>query len=263
MITPFAHDAHIHLTSLSRDDEHSIWDLLSTMDSEGVHRAAVVTPATMGWNNEVTLGAVDLAPERLVAVVRVDISDDASVHQLRAALERGARGLRLPMLDHPDDLLAHPQMPVIAAALQAHGAALELHAHTHQLTSVVPIARQYPELKIIIDHLGRPSPEKSPDDPNYAPFRSLAPWSNVLAKTPNSSFFSRKAAPYADLIPYINCVLDEWGSDRIMWGSDWPFCIAQEPFSNAFQPALAVLAGRTNDERHSVLLGTFESTFGP
>lgn len=253
-----AHDSHIHLTSLSPDAEHPIRNVLRAMDESGVERAAVVTPGTMGWDNEVTFGAVEARPDRFVAVIRVDLEAPDPVEKLGAGLDRGARALRLTLFDRDDDLLDHPVLPAIAQTLQSYSAAVELHARPDQLGSAERLARQHPELSIVIDHLGRPDVAESPGDSGYAAFRALGKYPNVVAKTPNSSFFSRMPNPYSDLRPYFEYALDAWGADRLMWGSDWPLCESRDTYLGAFQPLLSVLHGRSESERAAVLRTTFE-----
>lgn len=258
MIRSRAHDAHVHLSSLSPDADHSVAALLSAMDSAQVERAAVVTPGTMGWDNEVTFGAVEAHPERFVAIVRVNPEAPDVLPRLTEALERGARGLRLTLFDRHDDLLSDPGLSAIAELLTDHGAVMEMHARPDQLDSVARLAQVHPSLAILVDHLGRPDTSVGPEDDSYAAFRALAAYPNVVAKTPNSSYFSHSPSPYPDLAPHLEYALDAWGADRLMWGSDWPLCVARDTYRDAFEPLVTVLERRSSQEREAVLRTTFE-----
>lgn len=258
MLDNAPHDAHIHLTSLRANDENSIVGLLTGMDKVGVECAAVVTPSSMAWDNEVTFGAAENAPNRLLPIIRIDLEAKDAIEQVRHGLDRGARALRLTLLDRdgPESL---PAMSGVAQVLQRHGAALELHARPDQLPLAACLAQQYPALSLIIDHLGRPDSSGSPSDYAYANFRALASFPNVFAKTPNLGYFSRLSQPYEDLTPYLDYVLDDWGAERVMWGSDWPLLLTYGEYADALSSILMILRRRSRQERRAVLRTTFET----
>ena len=84
------------------------------------------------------------------------------------------------------------------------------------------VAQRVPDLQIVIDHLGKP--------PITA--REFEPWSSLLARAarlPNvfAKVSGLDAGPAdhwtaADIAPYIDRALELFGSERLMFGSDWP-----------------------------------------
>jgi L-fuconolactonase len=81
-------------------------------------------------------------------------------------------------------------------------------------------------------------------------------------KTPNSSFFSRVPAPHVDLVPFLEATLNEFGAERLLWGSDWPVCTQEEPYAVAVSSVDLALAGASQAEREAVFAGNFDRIFG-
>jgi L-fuconolactonase len=101
---------------------------------------------------------------------------------------------------------------------------------------VATIAERFRNVPLVIDHLGRPDVAVVPDAASFRTFLSLATYPNVHAKTPSSGFFSKSQPPFLDLVPFLRAALDAYGSSRILWGSDWPGCLAHASYSDSLEP---------------------------
>ncbi len=90
----------------------------------------------------------------------------------------------------------------------------------------VPVAEKYPNLNIIIDHLGiKAPPLEQPDDPMWKHLPAvlaLAKYPNVSLKLCGAPALSKEAYPYKDVWPYIRQLVDAFGAERLMWASDIP-----------------------------------------
>lgn len=113
---------------------------------------------------------------------------------------------------------------------------VHLHMAPSQLPQVTTIAERFRNVPIVIDHLGRPNVEAGTDASPFRAFLSLADYSNVLAKTPSSGFFSPSSPPFLDLVPFLQAALEAYGSSRILWGSDWPGCLAYASYKDSLEP---------------------------
>ena len=54
-------------------------------------------------------------------------------------------------------------------------------------------------------------------------------------------FLSRDEWPYRDLWPILACVIEAFGADRVMWGSDYPFVLAHGRYEDSFSAAEVLL----------------------
>jgi L-fuconolactonase len=64
-----------------------------------------------------------------------------------------------------------------------------------------------------------------------------------------------------DLQPYVDVVLDVFGPDRLLFGSDWPVCLLAASYGDVVAAARATLAGLSEGERAQVFGGTAETVY--
>jgi L-fuconolactonase len=90
---------------------------------------------------------------------------------------------------------------------------------------LVPVARAHPELTLIVDHLGISSPPwmtLNPDPWTELPaVLALAQFPNVAVKVSGATALSRTPYPHPDVWPHLHKLLDAFGPERLMWGSDF------------------------------------------
>jgi predicted TIM-barrel fold metal-dependent hydrolase len=89
---------------------------------------------------------------------------------------------------------------------------------------LAPVAEAHPDLTLIIDHLGlAQQPNEVPDDPwEHVPeIVSMARYPNVALKLSGIITLSSQPYPFLDIWPSLSKILDAYGPDRLMWGSDY------------------------------------------
>jgi len=255
-----ANDSHIHLTAPDVNARSTAQAFLSEMMNQGIERAAVVTPSTMGWDNSVTLQAVQDYPDRFIGIGRIDFSEGRGVTPLRALLDSGIRGIRLTFMGAEVAPLSGDAARIVGATLADADAVAEFHVSPDQLSVVAKFASDHPAVSVIVDHLGRPVSGKSGSEEHLS-FLRLADLPNVFAKTPGFGFFSKRPFPHEDIYPFIDSAIDAFGAHRIMWGSDWPGCEDFGPYGDALSSVKRSLDRRSSQERAFVLRDTFQSLF--
>ena len=152
-------DGHLHLGMTVRDparrpDERA---LLAEMDTHGVARAAVITPATCGWDNGLTVAAVQAHPGRFVGVARIDMDRASAPRECAGLLDQGLHGIRIDVRGSGEVLDTVTTAEVLAVLHERH-AVLDLHASADEMTPVARIAERHQGLTILLDHGGRPTP---------------------------------------------------------------------------------------------------------
>jgi L-fuconolactonase len=96
------------------------------------------------------------------------------------------------------------------------------HGHAGAMTQV---AAAHPGLTMVIDHLGVSQSPVSPPRPDpwdqLPGLLSLAQFPNVHVKFSGAPVLSRTPYPHPDIWPYLHQVVNAFGPDRLMWGSDF------------------------------------------
>ena len=140
-----------------------------------------------------------------------------------AAAHAKLRGLR-PMLQSMPDagwLLSRAVEPALVR-MQQLGLVFEALVRADQVPAVLELARRHPQLRIVLDHAGKPRIASGELDPWREQLATLAGCPNAWCKL---SGLATEAAPGwtpADLEPYVAHVLECFGPLRVLWGSDWP-----------------------------------------
>jgi L-fuconolactonase len=103
------------------------------------------------------------------------------------------------------------------------GLTFDLCATHDQLGEVVDLVRQCPDTHFVLDHCGKPAIRNRRVDPWRGDIAALAAHDNVSCKL---SGLLTEAAPegWSDdaLVPYADWVVESFGAERVMYGSDWP-----------------------------------------
>jgi L-fuconolactonase len=216
---------------------------------------AAATPFVLG-----VVGWVDLTAP--------DVAD--AIADLRAGTG-GKRlvGIRHQVHDEPDpEWLLRDDVARGLAAVEASGLAYDLLVRTRELPAAAAVAKAFPELRFVLDHLGKP-PLAS---------RDLRAWSKAirpLGKLPNVTAKVSGLVTEAnwddwsieDLRDAIDIGLRSFGPRRLMIGSDWPVCL----LAGSYEKVLGVsrellgrqhfLARRTREDRDDMLGGTAMRTY--
>ena len=210
----------------SQERPSTVETLIAQMDEAGVAKAAVVhSSTTYGFDNSYVVDACNRYADRLLAVGSVDVLAPDAVATIRGWVGKGLGGLRVftggstKEFDPSelDDARAYPAWE----ALGELGLTMCIQTGPVGLPAVTALARRFPDVPIILDHLGRP------DVTDGAPYAAAASMF-ALAEVPSI---------YLKLTPRImgDCVAgaatpetlfpklaEAFGAQRMAWGSNYP-----------------------------------------
>jgi predicted TIM-barrel fold metal-dependent hydrolase len=136
--------------------------------------------------------------------------------------------IRVKMVDWTTDALNHEfdsgRLEPLFAAAEKEG--VPLFFSTHGLAgSLGPIAKAHPGLTVIVDHLGLSQPPVVKQRANpwdrLPAVLGLAEYPNTAVKFSGAPALSLMAYPHTDIWPHLHKIIDAFGPDRLMWGSDF------------------------------------------
>jgi len=232
--------------------------LRTVLDAHGVEHALLVGPNSgYGDDNRCLLDALATGDGRYRGMAVVDnATTRAELADLRAA---GVVGVTL------NAALLGVEYYADADRLLADLAALDMIADVQvvddQLVALAPLLERA-GVRVVVDHCGRPDPRAGLDT---AGFRELLRWGRsgrAVVKLSGCVKVSREPYPHPDLVPYLRALVGEFGPDRCVWGSDWPFLRMPERVDYA--PLLTLLAEQVPDDdaRRRILWDTPVREFG-
>jgi L-fuconolactonase len=124
------------------------------------------------------------------------------------------------------------------------------------------LARKYPNLPMVLDHLAKPMIKVQRMDNWEVNFREAASYPNVYCKL--SGMITEadwRAWKPADLKPYIDIALSAFGPERCMFGSDWPVCELAGTYAEVYRALRGVLDPLSENEKAKIFGGTATSFY--
>lgn len=210
----------------SKERPTTVETLIAAMDEAGVARAAVVhSSTTYGFDNSYVVDGCAKYAERLVAVGSVDVLRADAPQVIRGWAERGLAGLRLftggSTKDFDPSELDDPRSFPALELCGELGLPMCIQTGPIGLPQVTALARRFPNVRIVLDHLARP---EVADGAPYAKAQSLfdlAELPNIYLKlTPR--IFGDVKKDQASAETFFPRVVDAFGAQRLAWGSNYP-----------------------------------------
>lgn len=182
------------------------------------------------------------------------------------ALPGGDRlvGIRHQVQSEPDpQWLLRPDVLRGLEAVAAAGLVYDLIVRPHQLPAAVRAAALLPGLTFVLDHAGKPPVAQRRTHPWAVGLRALAALPNAVCKLSGLvTEADRHSWTVEDLRPYADTVIDAFGPDRLMFGSDWPVCRLAASYAEVVDAARTLTGGLGEDEQRSVFAATAVRVYG-
>ncbi|MDO5657711.1 MAG: amidohydrolase family protein [Paracoccus sp. (in: a-proteobacteria)] len=262
-------DAHCHFWRLDRGDYGWLQeggDLFAPIrrdyapaDYPGAGRMIVVQAAPTVAETDYLLGLA-ASDARIAGVVGwVDLADANSIGTVeRLAKNPAFLGIRPMLMDIADTnwLLEAPRADMLAAVTQARFC-FDALVNTRHLEVLARFAAQNPDLPIVIDHAAKPQP--GPRDDWARGMRALAADGRVYCKL--SGLMTELPDPQ-DIRTVFAQLLDWFGPDRLIWGSDWPVMTLAGDYEDWMALTQDLLSGLTAEARAAIMGGNAARFYG-
>ena len=262
----FRVDAHHHLWDLSVRDQSWITDDLAairrtfTVDDLAAvaHVDATVVVQTVSVPEE-TPELLAIADPLIAGVVGwVDLTAVDAADRLAALRSDRLVGIRHQVQDEPDPgWLCRPDVRAGLEAVAREGLVYDLLTLPAQLPAAIDTVRALPDLQFVLDHLSKPPIATGELEPWASQLRALAAHENVACKLSGMVTEADWSAwSVAGLRPYAETVLDAFGPERVLFGSDWPVCLLAASYEAVLDAAEQLTAGLSAAEREQIFGGT-------
>ncbi len=158
----------------------------------------------------------------------VDLRSDEVEGQLgRFASHPRFVGVRHVVQDEPDDnFMSGETFQRGIAALKPFGLTYDILVFPRQLHAAIRLVETFPDQPFVLDHIAKPPIKDGKLDPWREQIHALAQRPNCSCKVSGmvteADWAGWKAA---DFKPYLEVIVEAFGIDRLMYGSDWPVCL--------------------------------------
>lgn len=232
-------------------------DLAPFLGASGIDATVLVQSEDDEADNELMMSIASRHPEIAGIVAWAPLRDlpalDDTITRLRTTDK--FVGVRVLIHSQPDpDWIVRDDVLEGLAVLEQHDLTFDVVAVLERhLDLVSVIAERFPKLRLVIDHLAKPPIGRDLSSWSER-LRRAAAHPNVFAKV--SGLYPAQGDRYPwtvdDLRPAFDTALEAFGTERLMFGSDWPICEVAGGYLRVMRALLELASGLTNAERSAL-----------
>lgn len=141
------------------------------------------------------------------------------------------KGVRHTVWDEKGEFMLETAFLKGISELEKRGLTYDILAFDYQLASAVKMVENFQNQKFDLDHFGNPDMKTSPSQEWISNIEKLAAFPNVFCKI--SGMFSGKSffKPKKEVIfPFLDVVVENFGTDKLLFGSNWPVCLTSAEY---------------------------------
>lgn len=202
-------------------------DLENELRANGIKGCVAVQADQSEQETELLLSYANRYPFIKGVVGWIDLCREDLPERLEElAKQDKIKGWRHIAQAEPKGFLTSPAFLRGIAELRKYEHTYDILIHRNQLAEAINLVNAYPEQRFILDHIAKPDIKNRQDDEKWENgIRVLSQCPNVYCKV--SGMVTEAdwyAWSYKDLVNYLDVVFQSFGTDRLMFGSDWPVC---------------------------------------
>lgn len=242
---------------------HNFWprELAPLLAQNGVDKTVIVQT----WSSlDETRQFLDIAAETdfVAGVVGWADMTDPDLPATLAELKAGNGGqylvgVRHQVHDEEDaDWLLRGDVQRGLRAVQQADLVYDLLTRPRELPAALKTVEQFPDLRFVLDHISKPEIASGEIDKWAGLMEGFRQHTHVWCKLSGMvTEADWQNWSSADLEPYISKVVDIFGSDRLLYGSDWPVCLLAASYGRVKSVLEENLASLDNASREKIMGG--------
>ena len=163
-------------------------------------------------------------------------------------------GMRHVVQGESDEhFLLRPEFLRGVKLLPQHNLTYDILIYERQLRVTLQFMEQLPDVRFVLNHIAKPRIAQHELSPWRENIQSLATHPNVHCKLSGMVTEAdwQRWQP-KDITPYLDVVIEAFGPDRLMFGSDWPVCLLAAPYREVVELVHQYLADFSSDEKAKI-----------
>ena len=197
----------------------------------------------------------------LISSIRPE-SDEAFETWLDATIEMGVVGYRRILHVMPDDTSQSDIFRNNVRKIGVSGKTFDICFLPGQLPIACELAKACENTKLILNHCGVPDIAGNGLDPWRQDIKALAQIPNVICKLSGLMAYCAPGTSSLETIePFVDHVLNCFGPNRMVWGSDWPVVNLAKGLPEWIAVTRKILGKLSADEASSIAYGTAQIVY--
>ena len=238
-------------------------DLAPHLAAHGIDRTVLVQAAATVGETEYLLGIADASDSVAGVVGWVDFERPGDLHHLtRLSAHPKFLGVR-PMIQDIADVnwMLRDDVQWGFAALCDLDLTLDALGFPIHLDNFLTLLTRYPDMRVVIDHCMKPRIRDHARGPEVfrgwaAGMSRLGAQTGAFCKLSGLVTEAGEGWDIEGLRPYADHVLQSFGAERVMWGSDWPVCRLQASYDKWYRTARTLSAHLSAEDQAGIFGAT-------
>jgi len=171
-------------------------------------------------------------------------------------------GLRPMIQDIADtDWMLKPGLSPTYEALVAHDLVFDALTLPQHLKNLLRLADRFPDMRIVVDHGSKPRIATGEKSGWAEDMKAIAEETSAFCKLSGLVTEAGQTWTIDNLRPYIAHLLEVFGPERLIWGSDWPVCTLACSYDDWFAITGELLKDLGEADKHAVMGGNAERVY--
>lgn len=264
-------DAHQHYWRIERGDYGWITpelpvlyrnflpsDLKPYLDAHQLDGTIAVQAAPTLEETDYLLSLADRDPSILGVVGWIDLFDpEHRRHYERFSKHPKFIGFRIMIQDMPDssEILEPAFIEALNMYIQEE-VPIDLLVRSHQLEHLLKLIQQVPDMRGVVDHLGKPPIRSGEMEPWESFMKEIARYPGIYCKLSGMvTEAEHRRWNQEDFTDYVHKAIALFGSERVMFGSDWPVCLLSAEYSQVVHVLEGALPKTWGEQERARLFG--------
>lgn len=190
---------------------------------------------------------------------RADDIDEVLEHYSQFPVVKGFRHVVQVEADH--NFLLRPNFLKGISKLEKYGYTYDILVFPHQLGAVLEFVKKFPNIKFVIDHIAKPYIKDGFYDGWAVLMTEIGKCPNVYCKISGMiTEADYKTWDYNQLEPYMQLVLNAFGANRVMFGSDWPVCLVAGNYTRV-KEIITTFISKLSTQEQAAIMGNNTANF--
>ncbi|MFT6044319.1 MAG: L-fuconolactonase [Arenicella sp.] len=264
-------DSHQHFWQLDRGDYSWLTpkldglyrdflpnDLVNELKRANIQKTVLIQATDSIAETEYLLNLAEKTDFVAGVVGWVDMQSPEAPNTIRRLAEnRYFKGVRPMVQDITDpDWILKPELSPAFDALVAQNLSFDALILPEHLDNLLTLLKRHPKLLAVIDHAAKPKIAENQLEPWQDKITLLANETSAFCKLSGLVTEANSPPSFSEIQPYVNCLLQCFGSKRLMWGSDWPVLQLATSYQDWVTLTNELLKSVPEQEVNEILSGT-------
>ncbi len=191
------------------------------------------------------------------------IAEDVEKSLELFSTDKNLKGVRHVLHDEADDnYMLRGDFNAGIHLLRKFNLVYDILIFERHLPQTIELVDLHPDQMFVVDHIAKPKIRERITEPWRTNIQALAQRSHVYCKLSGVvTEADHQGWQIGDLKPYFDTILECFGPERLMFGSDWPVCLLASGYRRWSETVQDLIAKLTTAEQAAIMGGTAIRTY--